>query len=121
MRETCQRRKARWNSEQGAGSVLALAVIGATMTVTMLTVTLFAAFAVAQSVQNAADAAALAAADTASGAVSGYPCETAGEAARQNGAALTGCTVDGLIATITVQRGFLGFELSSRARAGPPP
>jgi hypothetical protein len=53
--------------------------------------------------------------------VSGYPCETAAEAARQNGASVTGCVLDGLIATITVQRTFLGLEISGRARAGPPP
>ena len=108
-------------SERGSGSVLAVALIGATMTVTVLSVPLLAVLAVGQSVQNAADAAALAAADTASGAVSGVPCTAAAEAARLNGASVVSCAVDGLIASVTVARSALGFDLTSSARAGPPP
>lgn len=108
-------------SERGSGSVLAVALIGATMTVTVLSVPLLAVLAVGQSVQNAADAAALAAADTASGAVPGVPCTAAAEAARLNGASVASCAVDGLIASVTVARSVLGFDLTSSARAGPPP
>jgi secretion/DNA translocation related TadE-like protein len=107
-------------SEHGSGTVLAVGVIGALMLVTALVVPLFAALAVGQAVQGAADAAALAAADTASGAVAGVPCTAAAEAARLNGASVTACTLDGLIASVTVVRGYLGFELGSGARAGPP-
>lgn len=97
-----------------------VALIAATMLATALIVPLFAAFAVGQSVQNAADAAALAAADTASGRVAGVPCEAAGEAATLGGASVTLCAVDGLIASVSVARSFLGFDVESRARAGPP-
>ena len=90
------------------------------MMVTSLVVPLFAALAVGQSVQNAADAAALAAADTASGAVAGIPCETAADAATLNGASVISCEVDGLVASVTVGRSFIGFDIGSSARAGPP-
>lgn len=108
-------------SEAGSGSILMVAIIAAALLATALIVPLFAAFAVGQSVQNAADAAALAAADTASGRVAGVPCEAAGEAATLGGASVTSCAVDGLIASVSVARAFLGFDVTSRARAGPPP
>lgn len=111
----------RAGSDRGSGSVLAVALIGATMTVTVLVVPLLAVLALGQSVQNAADAAALAAADTASGAVSGVPCTAADAAAGLNGASVVSCAVDGLIASVTVARSALGFDFSSSARAGPPP
>ncbi|WP_241986967.1 Rv3654c family TadE-like protein [Cryobacterium psychrotolerans] len=107
-------------SERGAGGVLAVALIGATLTVTLLGVPLLALLAVGQSVQNAADAAALAAADTASGAVAGFPCTAAAEAAALNGASVVTCTLDGLISSVTVARTVAGFALTSSARAGPP-
>ncbi|MDH6235839.1 Rv3654c family TadE-like protein [Cryobacterium sp. CG_9.6] len=107
--------------EGGAGSVLALGILGATIALTAVLVPLLSTLAVNQSVQNAADAAALAAADTASGFVSGYPCEVAAEAAMLGGAAVQRCSVIGLIATVSVHRRFLVFDLGSTARAGPPP
>lgn len=108
-------------SERGSGSLLAVAIVGATMAATALVVPLFAALAVGQSVQNAADAAALAAADTASGAIGGFPCAAAAEAARLNGASIVSCSLDGLIASVTVGRTFIGLDFGSSARAGPPP
>lgn len=105
---------------RGSGSVLTVGVLGAVVMLTVLIVPLLAVFAVNQSVQGAADAAALAAADTASGLVAGYPCAAATEAARLNGAAVTGCVLEGQIATVTVATSVLGIDLSARARAGPP-
>ena len=90
------------------------------MLLTAVLLPLFAALVVGQAVQGAADAAALAAADTASGVVAGVPCAAAAEAARLNGASVTVCTVEGLIASVTAVRGYLVFELGARARAGPP-
>lgn len=106
--------------DRGAGSMLAIAILGATMSLTALLVPLLAVLSLHQSVQNAADAAALAAADTASGLVAGYPCEAAAEAAALNGVSVTACALDGLIAAVSVQRQVLVFDLTSRARAGPP-
>lgn len=111
----------RLRSERGSGTVLAIALIGASLTVTVLVVPVLAVFAARQSVRNAADSAALAAADTASGAVAGIPCDAAAEAADLNGASLTSCALDGPIATVAVARTAWGFDLSARARAGPPP
>jgi len=107
--------------EDGAGSVLAVGILGAAFTLTVVLLPLLTALAVSQSVQNAADASALAAADTVSGLIAGYPCQTAAEAARLNGASIAGCTVEGLIATVGVRRRFLVFDLAAEARAGPPP
>lgn len=107
-------------SDVGSGSILAVAVIGATLLVTSVLVPLLALLAMTQAVQGAADAAALAAADTASGAVPGYPCEAANTAAMLNGASVASCTLDDLIATVAVERHVAGFRLSAQARAGPP-
>ncbi|TFD49303.1 hypothetical protein E3T55_11500 [Cryobacterium frigoriphilum] len=107
--------------ERGAGSMLMLGILASVVLLTLVTVPLLGLLAVGQGVQNAADAAALAAADTVSGAVSGFPCEAADEAARLNGASVTACNVEGLIVTVSVNRDYLGFRISARARAGPPP
>lgn len=106
--------------ERGAGSILAIAVLGATVLLTTLVVSTLALLAVGRSVATAADAAALAAADTASGAIAGYPCPAANAVAALNEAAVTRCAVAGLIASVSVKRTVLGIELSASARAGPP-
>lgn len=110
----------RW-SDAGSGTILGVAIIAATMLATGLVVTTFAVLALQQGVHNAADAAALAAADTASGAIAGFPCEAAEQAATLNGATVTSCTVGGLVADISVERAAGPFVLRSRSRAGPPP
>ncbi|MDJ0347997.1 Rv3654c family TadE-like protein [Cryobacterium sp. PH29-G1] len=107
-------------AERGAGSVLALALIGATVLLTTVVVSVLALLAAGRSVATAADAAALAAADTASGAIAGYPCEAADAAATLNGAAVTHCAVVGLIASVSVLRRVHGLDISASARAGPP-
>lgn len=106
--------------DEGSGTILGVAIIAATMLATGLVVTTFSVLALQQSVHNAADAAALAAADTASGAIAGYPCAAAEQTATLNGAMVTSCAVDGLIADISVERATGPFMLRSRARAGPP-
>jgi hypothetical protein len=50
----------------------------------------------------------------------GVPCERAAEVAATANAALEGCDLDGLIATVTVSARFGAFTASARARAGPP-
>lgn len=107
-------------SDQGSGSVLAVALVTAVLLLTGLALPLNAALTTRQLTANAADAAALAAADTASGLVAGYPCANAAEAARLNGAELGECTVDGLEVTITATRRVLGVTVSVASRAGPP-
>ncbi|WP_241990783.1 Rv3654c family TadE-like protein [Cryobacterium gelidum] len=107
-------------SERGAGSILALAVLAATVLLTSLVVAVLALLADARSVANAADAAALAAADTASGAIAGFPCEAAEAVATLNETAVTQCMVIGLVASVSVRRRVHGIDISASARAGPP-
>ncbi|GAB3119694.1 Rv3654c family TadE-like protein [Glaciibacter psychrotolerans] len=107
--------------EGGSGSLLAVGVLGATLALTVAVIPLYAVLAVTQQVQGAAAAAALAAADTASGLLPGIPCSVAARVATANGASIDSCAMDGLIASVVVSRGYLGFTLEGRARAGPPP
>jgi len=106
--------------DRGSGSVLGLAVLGAVVGATLVTIPLMNAFAARQTVSGAADAAALAAADTRAGVVSGYPCEIAETIAQLNKARLVLCELDGLIATVAVSRTILGVEVVVFATAGPP-
>jgi len=107
-------------AESGSGSVLAVAVLGATLTVTLLLVPVLGLLVVSGQLRTAADAAALAAADTASGLLPGVPCEAAERAAELNNARLTTCDVSGFIAAVTVGRTVAGQLLGARAKAGPP-
>lgn len=108
-------------SERGSGTILAVAIVGGVVAVTGLALPLYMGYAVRQAVAGAADAAALAAADTASGLLPGYPCDAAAVVAAANGSGLASCEVDGLVATVTATRYLLGFAVSARATAGPPP
>ena len=107
--------------DRGSGSVLIVALLGAVFTMTAVLIPVLALLPANQAVQGAADAAALAAADTASGLQPGVPCDTAARAAELNGAHLSACTVDGLVATVTVTRATGVLTIQSRARAGPSP
>jgi len=107
-------------AEHGSGSVLAIALLGAIVAVTMALLPVLGLLSVGQAVRSAADAAALAGADTASGLIPGVPCEAAQRAAELNAVHLSGCTVDRLKVTVTVERTAGGFALRGRARAGPP-
>jgi secretion/DNA translocation related TadE-like protein len=109
------------HAERGSGSVLGVAIIGAIVCLSTTVVPLYAVLAARSAVAGAADAAALAAADARVGAVTGYPCDRAAEVAAANGASLTSCEVDGLVATVRVSSAILGFNLAATATAGPPP
>ena len=107
-------------NERGSGTVLAVAVLGAIMLAGGGALVALGVLAAQQGVQGAADAAALAAADTLSGRDAGYPCDNAGRAAELNQASVTSCDADGLVAVVAVSRRWSRFELTARARAGPP-
>jgi secretion/DNA translocation related TadE-like protein len=107
--------------DSGAGAVLVLALVGATVSVTIVVLGLAGGLAVRQQVIGAADAASLAAADAASGAVAGDPCGTAARVARAVGGVLTACAVDGLVATVEVTRAVGPVPIRARSTAGPPP
>lgn len=103
-----------------AGSVASAGVAGCAVALTLALGAVAGASVHGQRLASAADAAALAAADAASGAVLGVPCERAAEVAEASDAAVTVCTLDGLIATITVSAPFGMLPASASARAGPP-
>jgi secretion/DNA translocation related TadE-like protein len=103
-----------------SGSVLAVAISGAAVTLAFVAVPLYGVITERAAVAGAADAAAVSAADARTGAVSGIPCERAAQVAAANGAILRHCRVDGLVATVEVSRSVLGFEILARASAGPP-
>lgn len=107
--------------DTGSGSVLTVALVGSIAALASLSLPLYMGLAVRQSVAAAADAAALGAADVAVGIVPGYPCDVAARVAAANGAALTGCELDGLVATVSATRWIVGIPVSSHATAGPPP
>jgi secretion/DNA translocation related TadE-like protein len=106
--------------ETGSGSLLAVAVIGATIASVALGVPLLAGIGTRQSAEGAADASALAGADVAAGSYPGSPCVVAADVARANGARLAGCEVDGLVVTVRASTEFLGLPLAASATAGPP-
>ena len=101
-------------------SVVSVGLIAGIAALTALSLPIYSALAVKQSVAAAADAAALAAADVAVGRAPGYPCEVATGVAAANGASVVACELDGLVATVTVARPLLGVPISARATAGPP-
>ncbi len=113
--------RALFRAETGAGGVLALALVGATILLAGLTLPIGAVLAGKQRAISAADAAALAAADVAVGIVAGFPCEAAASVAESNGARLAACEVDGLVATVSVTAGVAGLPVTASATAGPPP
>jgi secretion/DNA translocation related TadE-like protein len=110
----------RLGDDSGAGGVLALALVGAAVTVSVATMSLGSALTVRQRVIAAADAAALAAADGASGAVAVPPCRGAALVAQAAGASLTECRLDGLVATVEVAARVGPVPTGARSTAGPP-
>jgi secretion/DNA translocation related TadE-like protein len=107
------------SSDEGAGSILTVAILGAVVALSMMLVPLYMGLAARQSVAGAADAAALAAADTAVGIVPGVPCDAASRVAAANGASINSCHVDGLIVTVTAARMLLGVSVTATSTAGP--
>lgn len=106
--------------DAGAGSVLALAVVGVTVVCALAALGLGSALVVRQRVVAAADAAALAAADTLLGVVPGDPCARAAEVAQAHRVALAECRLDGAEARVRVGSSVLGLPISVESRAGPP-
>ena len=107
-------------SDVGAGSVLALAVVGVVVSLALSTVALGNGLLARQRTIAAADAAALGAADVLLGAAPGLPCETAELIASVNKTALTSCDLDGYVVTVTVRSAAFGVPITASATAGPP-
>lgn len=107
--------------EAGAGSVLAVGVMGALVALLLATLPVATLLTGHQRAANAADAAALAAADTLSGRVAGFPCDTARVVASRNQATLGACAIEGATVVVdAIVETPLG-AITVAARAGPPP
>lgn len=106
-------------SERGSGTIVAVGLAAAIAMLTATSLPLYSALVAKQSVAAASDAAALAAADVAVGRATGSPCEVAARVAAANGASLTECAVDGLVATVTASRSILGLAVEATSTAGP--
>ncbi|WP_101848527.1 Rv3654c family TadE-like protein [Zhihengliuella sp. ISTPL4] len=105
-----------------AGSALGATLLVVCATLSVGLAALGGAAVTAQRAAGAADAAALAAADSASGAVptGEEPCTLAARVAAATGATLTSCSLEGYVATVSVEAAYAGLAAVSRARAGPP-
>ena len=107
--------------EQGAGTVLAVAMIGLVVSVTVGATGAVGVVAGHRRAQSAADLSALAGATTLQD--GGDACAKARAIAGRNGADLQRCRVDGTQVLVVVARSVrlpgLPMELRARARAGP--
>lgn len=107
--------------EEGAGTVLAVAMMGLLVTVSVAVSGVVGVVAAHRRAQSAADLSALAGAAALQD--GGDPCERAGSIARRNGATLRSCAVDGWEVTVavtsTIQLPGDSMQLSARGRAGP--
>ncbi|MBX3094158.1 MAG: hypothetical protein KF680_06410 [Cryobacterium sp.] len=107
-------------ADRGAASVLAVALLAATLALTLACVPLYGALIERQRIAGAADAAALAAADVAVGREPGVPCVVAAQLAAANQAVLDRCIVDGVIVTVRVGSSSGIAAITATATAGPP-
>lgn len=96
-----------------------MAVLSVVVLVTAIVLAATASVSAAARVSAAADAAALAAADTAAGFAVGDPCDRAATVAAANGADVTACSLDGLVATVACTDAG-GLPVRAIAVAGPP-
>lgn len=111
----------RFGPETGSGSILALALIGATLAgfvgSNLAVYRLFAQ----EKLQAQADQIALAAADSVRGLTTGFPCELAGQFAHMYMVKIAFCRIVDFECLLRLQSDRLGIRLEATARAGPPP
>ena len=106
-------------NENGAGTVLALAVVS--LAVSLLIVSQSLAFNLLSNLrlQATADSIAVAAADSLRGLSLGFPCEVAEQISVANMVNLDECRIVGLEVFIIVHSDAVGIVLIAKARAGP--
>ena len=112
----------RGTDELGAGTVLAVAMMGLLVTVTVVAAGVAAVIAAHRIAQSAADLAALAGAAAIQD--GGDPCAQAAEVADRNRARLNGCEVEGWNVSVVVTASTAPLpggvlDLRARGRAGP--
>jgi secretion/DNA translocation related TadE-like protein len=107
--------------EDGAGTVLAVAMMGLLVTVTVATSGVVGVVATHRRAQSAADLSALAGASALQD--GGDPCRRAATIARRNAARLRRCQVDGWTVAVEVASRIElpggALDLAARGRAGP--
>ena len=108
-----------WRGERGAGSVLAVGVVAATVAAVLLMTPVAVALLTKQRVTAASEAAALAAADVVAGIAPGSPCAVATTVAQTADVGLTACVIEGPVVTVATSRSVLGFVIRVAATAGP--
>ena len=107
--------------ESGSGSILALALIGATLAgLVGSNLAVYRLFA-QEKLQAQADQIALAAADSVRGLTTGFPCEVAGQFAHMYMVKIAFCRIVEFECLLRLQSDRLGIRLEATARAGPPP
>lgn len=116
--------------EQGSATVWYVGAIAGLVVVGVLLVTLVAVWSAKAAAQAGADMAALGGADLSSVAVfevggsASLPCAQAGSVAEVNAVVLSDCWTEGgdtlVIVSKEVSIGPWGFQVSAKARAGPP-
>lgn len=106
--------------EAGAGSALALGIIGATAAIAIALIGVVGVFAAHTTASVAADSAALAAADTASNRIPGDACGRAEAVAALHQTSLQACTATRTETVVTVSRDLGWFTITASARAGLP-
>ncbi len=107
--------------EEGAGTVLALALVAAVVAAFLLAAAGALVLDGHRRVVAAADAAALAGADVALGNATGAPCDRAAALAAVTGVRLDRCAQHGTLVRVHATTTVLGVEVGADAVAGPPP
>lgn len=108
-----------FNSDQGSGTILALAAVSLSVCLFGLSQVVAANMIEHRRLQVTTDAMAVAAADALRGLNTGYPCPTAAAIAKFNGFGLDTCRIVGFEVFISAHSKGAGIVLSANALAGP--
>ena len=105
-------------AETGSGTILAIALITASIGVFALTQSIIRTEIEHHRLNVRVEAIALAAADSLRGLATGYPCEVAGKMAQRLEISLDKCRVEAFEVEVESHKEVLGIRLFSKARAG---
>lgn len=106
-------------ADSGAGTVLAIAIIGSLVAALAFAQLAFQVAYTGQKTQAAADAIALATTDSVRGLAAGFPCEVAKDLALRNRVTLDECRVIEFDSFIRIHAELFGMPILAKARAGP--
>jgi secretion/DNA translocation related TadE-like protein len=106
----------RFVEERGAGTVVALAIVGAIVGVLVLMVQVTNRDVDQARLNTLADTAAIAGADALRGLVAGFPCKEVSKIASKHSATVAICSISEMDVLVELRSG----ELTAKARAGEP-